>query len=234
MTGGLTLLLKKLTTGLGFPAQFGHAVQLELRLLSVRLFWRLRPRSRAALRWIREASDVRLNLGCGDAPIDGWINVDGIWNPRAELVVGLRGRLPIASGSVRFIFTEHLIEHFRYPEAVHFLGECRRILEPGGAIRVVAPDLQAMARAYAEQDREWFGKAFPYLSDPVAVLNLVFHQGGAHHYIYDSEALQAVLREAGFERVAPSSFRRSAWPELNVDLDDEMRIVKSVYVEACR
>ncbi len=234
MTRGLALLLKKFTIGLGFPAQFGHAVQFELRLLSVRLFWRFRPRNRATLRRLRGASEVRLNFGCGDAPIDDWVNVDGIWNRRAELVIGLRDRLPIASESVRFVFSEHLIEHFRYDEAVHFLSECWRILEPGGAIRVVAPDLHGMARAYVEQDKAWFDKAFPYLSDPVKVLNLVFHQGGAHHYIYDSEALQAVLREAGFERLTPSSFGRSAWPELNVDLDDDLRTIKSVYVEACK
>ncbi len=234
MTRALWLLLKKLTTGLGFPAQFGRTVQFELRLLLVRLFWRFRSRNRATLKRIREGSGVRLNFGCGEVLIDGWINVDGIWNPHAELVVGLRGRLPIDSGSVRFIFTEHLIEHFRHGEAVRFLGECRRILEPGGAIRVVAPDLHGMTRAYVEQDREWFAQAFPYLSDPVEILNLIFHQGGAHHYIYDSEALQAVLREAGFERVTPSSFRASAWPELNVDLDDQLRIVKTVYVEGCK
>ena len=234
MTRALILLLKKVSTGLGFPAPFGRTLLFELQLLLVRLLWRLLPKNRASLRRIREASDVRLNFGCGDAPIEGWINVDGIFNPRAELVIGLRGRLPIESESVRFIFSEHLIEHFRYPEAVTFLSECRRILEPGGAIRIVAPDLYGMARAYVENDRSWFEKAFPYLSDPVEAINLIFYQGGAHHYIYDSEALQTVLREAGFELVTPSSFGRSAWPELNVDLDDDLRTIKSVYVEACK
>lgn len=232
MIRNLVLLLKKTSTGLGFPADFGRTAMFELQLFLVRLLWRFLPKNRAALGRIRGASEVRLNFGCGGRPIEGWINIDGAFNRNADLVISLRGRLPFDSGNVRFIFTEHLIEHFRREEALGFLRECHRILEPEGAIRIVAPDLESMARAYVEDDREWFGKAFPYLSDPVAAFNLIFHQGGAHHYIYDSRALQEALRQAGFGNVTPSSFGASAWPELNVDLDDGLRTIKSVYVEA--
>ena len=228
------LFLKKISSSLGFPDEFGRTFLFELQLFVVRLTWRFSAKNRRTLRRIRQGQDIRLNFGCGSVPLEGWINIDGTRNPKAELVIGLRGPLPLPSHSARFIFSEHLIEHFRHDEALVFLQECHRILEDGGVLRIVAPDLHGMARAYVEKDAAWFEKAFPYLDDPVDALNLIFHQGGAHHYIYDSEALQKILRKAGFEQVMPSTFGESAWPELNVDLDADLRTIKSVYVEAVK
>ncbi len=234
MKRALVLLLKRITVGLGFPPQFGRTALVELELFLVRLSWRFLPRNRATLKRIRQQEDVRLNFGCGDSPFAEWINVDGLFNRHADLVIDLRRPLPMGPGSTRFIFSEHMIEHLRYSEALAFLEECHRILEVGGAIRIVAPDLHGMTRAYIDRDEEWFQQAFPYLEDPVDALNLIFHQGGAHHYIYDSDALVKLLKKAGFEKAQPSAFGASAWQELRVDLDSPLRTIKSVYVEASK
>lgn len=46
------------------------------------------------------------------------------------------------------IYHSHVLEHFTRTEAREFIGECRRVLEPGGILRVVVPDLETIARLY--------------------------------------------------------------------------------------
>jgi hypothetical protein len=49
----------------------------------------------------------------------------------------------------------------------------------------------------------------------------------------DSKAVVHMMREAGFERVAVSSYRNSAIPEID-EIELEVRRSESLYVEACR
>ena len=128
-----------------------------------------------------------------------------------------------------------MIEHLRPDEALTFLQECHRVMAPGAGIRLIAPDLEGMTRAYVEGDEGWFERAFPYLDDPVDAINLIFHQGGAHHYIYDARSLVDLLRRVGFEDAWPSRFGESSVDDTLVqDIDDPLRTLKSVYVEARR
>jgi predicted SAM-dependent methyltransferase len=49
-------------------------------------------------------------------------------------------RLPLEDNSVGFIYSEHVLEHFRFDLGADLLAECRRVLKPGGVIRTVVPD----------------------------------------------------------------------------------------------
>ena len=69
-----------------------------------------------------------------------------------------------------------------------FLRECYRIMKLGGAIRIITPDLKKFVRAYIEDDKQFFNLVSPTIPDPVGALNLMFRQGGTHHYIYDFNA----------------------------------------------
>ena len=230
------LLAKRLWKALGFPNELGQTILFELQVFLVRLTWRWLPRNRATLKRFRQSDSHRLNFGCGDRPLEGFVNVDGLFNPVADLVIDLRRPLPLPDASVAGIYSEHMIEHLRADEALAFLRECHRVLAPGAGIRLIAPDLEGMARAYVEDDGEWFERAFPYLDDSVDAINLIFHQGGAHHFIYDARALVALLRRAGFEQAWPSSFDRTQLDDRSLvqDVDDPLRTIKSVYAEAIR
>lgn len=41
--------------------------------------------------------------------------------------------------SLRFIFAEHVVEHITPAESWQFFKEVRRVLKPGGALRIVVP-----------------------------------------------------------------------------------------------
>jgi|RhiMethySRZTD1v2_1073278.scaffolds.fasta_scaffold34693_5 predicted SAM-dependent methyltransferase len=103
-----------------------------------------------------------LNLGCGARVHPAWTNVDIA--PQAEGVIAcnLRASLPFADATFGVVYHSHLLEHFSHQEAGAFLRECFRVLEPGGIVRVVVPDLEQIARLYLEAleravqgDGEW-------------------------------------------------------------------------------
>src|ERR1035438_1257296 len=50
-------------------------------------------------------------------------------------------RIPCTSSSVSAVYSSHMIEHLDRGEARAFLAEVRRILRPGGVVRVAAPDI---------------------------------------------------------------------------------------------
>lgn len=123
---------------------------------------------------------IRLNVGCGPLPIQGWVNLDNSLSVRLARIpgvmkalasVGLVGqlnlnvysaarefnilygsalRLPFEPNSVNVLYSSHMLEHLDRVEARKFLAEAMRVLAPGGIIRLVVPDLQMRARAYLE------------------------------------------------------------------------------------
>jgi len=60
----------------------------------------------------------------------------------------LREPLPFADGVFSTVYHSHVLEHLPRREAPRFLAECFRVLEPGGIIRVVVPDLEGIVRLY--------------------------------------------------------------------------------------
>lgn len=91
-----------------------------------------------------------LNIGCGDSLIDSdlWLNLD--YAPIIPTVkkANLLAKLPCQNNSVKLVYSSHFIEHIPYQKVQGFLGECYRVLEKGGVIRLVLPDLEDICREY--------------------------------------------------------------------------------------
>lgn len=62
-------------------------------------------------------------------------------------------RIPHASETVDSIYSSHMIEHLDRHEAAAFLTECRRVLKPGGVLRLSAPNLRWSVLEYVEKGR---------------------------------------------------------------------------------
>jgi SAM-dependent methyltransferase len=92
-----------------------------------------------------------LNLGCGLRFHPDWTNLD--LRPQAPGVIAfdLREKLAFASGSFEAVYHAHLLEHLPPSLAGGFLSECFRVLKPGGILRAVAPDLEAISRLYLDR-----------------------------------------------------------------------------------
>lgn len=61
-----------------------------------------------------------------------------------------KGQLPFHTDEMQFVYCSHFIEHLPRDVAVIMLGEIFRILQPGGVVRLVTPDLHRIAMIYVE------------------------------------------------------------------------------------
>ncbi len=153
----------------------------------------------------------KLHLGCGDIALKGWINLD-IDSPVADVLHDLTKPLPFDDGSVRYIFAEHMIEHIEYAEAENLLSECRRVLAPGGVVRMTTPDLAWLATTYLSSITNLWGDLWQPRS-PCALLNEGMRSWG-HRYLYDRAELRALFLSCGFKDVVYRDWRSSDDPAL--------------------
>jgi len=170
---------------------------------------------------------IKVNFGSGPFPLDGWINVDLDAACRPDLVADFGRPLPFAAGAVDFIFTEDTIACIGLDAARAFLRECRRILRPDGAMRVLTPDLAKLMRMYLEEPARLVDLWNRTVGVPVTtgtaceVVNLAMELAG--RFQFDSSTLIGLARDAGFEavRVGYRDSRFEALAALDMRLPDE-------------
>lgn len=78
-----------------------------------------------------------INLGCGNRPLQGFLNVDLVDAPGVDALVDLEKPLPYETGSVDLIFADNVFEHIR--RYIELLTECSRVLRAGGKLVVDVP-----------------------------------------------------------------------------------------------
>jgi ubiquinone/menaquinone biosynthesis C-methylase UbiE len=140
---------------------------------------------------------VRLNLGSGFAPKDGWTNIDLVGAPRA-IPWNLARGIPYPDASVDAVFHEHVFGNLPIEVGFALTLECKRVLRPGGILRFGVPDAEAVIRSYARQINTAWAESKP--TPMLAVCGLFYEHG--HCAMYDSLTLEMVCRAAGFQEVA--------------------------------
>lgn len=174
---------------------------------------------------------VMLHVGCGSVRFDGWVNAD--LDPRADLVVNLSARLPFLESSVRMIYSEHVLEHLTVKQGLRFLRESRRVLEPGGVIRIAMPDLDDLVAGYNGDWRRFDWLRWPgheFIQTRAEMMNVAMRWWG-HQYLYNREELERRLREAGFGHIEFLHPGSSSHPELR---ELETRADSTLVVEATK
>jgi len=173
-----------------------------------RLLGRVR-RGRQIARYLDGHDERKLQLGAADKPLPGWLNTDLHDYGRRDLVyLDARERFPLPDASFDVVYSEHMLEHLSYADGRSCLGECFRVLRPGGTIRIATPSLEQLTRLYEGGEREqryveWAaGTLEPELRAPLpgAVLNNFFRSWG-HQFLYDRATLRHALAEAGFVEI---------------------------------
>lgn len=89
-----------------------------------------------------------LNVGCGLHFHPDWVNVDVVPASSEVIAADVRKGLPFADEAFDAVYCSHVLEHLLQQDAARLLRHMRRVLRPGGVIRVVVPDLEALAREY--------------------------------------------------------------------------------------
>lgn len=92
-----------------------------------------------------------LNIGCGATFHPEWTNIDmNVSSPHVR-AYDIRHGLPYPDHAFRAVYSSHMFEHLRKDAVQPFLAEAMRVLVPGGVLRIVVPDLEAIVRLYVEK-----------------------------------------------------------------------------------
>jgi ubiquinone/menaquinone biosynthesis C-methylase UbiE len=151
---------------------------------------------------------TKLHLGCGKRHIPGFIHIDAVEYPHVDHVATIDNLGFIGTDTVDLIYTCHVLEHFRRKDVGRVLTEWRRVLKPGGVLRVSVPDFARLCDVYQKHQ------------DINLVIGPIFGRQdylyNIHYNVFDETSLSALLRECGYE-----SPRRYDWRETeHAHIDD--------------
>lgn len=94
-------------------------------------------------------NDIKmLNIGCGPTFHPDWINLDIASSNPSVLAVNINCGLPFLADTLDVCYSSHVLEHLDRHAAQNLINECMRVLKKNGAIRLVVPDLEGIAREY--------------------------------------------------------------------------------------
>jgi predicted SAM-dependent methyltransferase len=160
----------------------------------------------------------------------------------------LRTGLPFPDNSVDFIYFGQVIEHLNpLYQVPPFLAECRRVLRPGGLIRISTPDLDILLASYLNGDMMEFAieQPEPYRDAKSKALRLAYLMFGSlgpqstnehyegHHLTYNRDSMTEVLEAAGFVNVAFFLPGESPNPVFSEECQDT-GTTHSLYAEAAK
>lgn len=172
---------------------------------------------------------IKLEIGAGARPgSDGWTTADLC--DEADLILDISQPLPFPDGSVEIIYSEHVLEHFTYPDPLaKVLAECRRILKPGGVFSCAVPNARLYLEAYFRPEGFDLSRYCEFdtglsYKTPIDYVNCIAFMAGHHKHLFDDENLLLVLGDTGF---AEPRLR-----EFDPSLDSEMRREGTIYAEA--
>ncbi|WP_072390171.1 hypothetical protein [Hyphomicrobium sp. CS1GBMeth3] len=137
---------------------------------------------------------IRLNMGCGHVPLDGYINSDMRALPGVDLIADVSA-LPFESGTLCEIHSAHLLEHFpvEYLQRV-LMPHWRSLLKPGGIFQAIVPDAEAMISDFHSQQL-----SFDDLRE--VTFGLQEYDGDFHFNMFSRASLKQILNESGFDQV---------------------------------
>lgn len=213
-------------------------------------------------------AQVRINVGCGSSPTPGWLNLDNsatvrlanhglirfalekvglLSRQQAEFAQRSAGtiqwadavhRIPMGDGQASVVYSSHMLEHLDRAEALSFLGEVRRVLAPGGVVRLAVPDIERLVSQYlVDKDANRFVEhTLLATSRGHSVRDRIKAAivGPRHHlWMYDGRSLSGLLDAAGFVDVVVQEPGRTMIADPD-PLDLREREEESVYVEGRR
>lgn len=84
---------------------------------------------------------IKIDIGCGKNKVSGFTGVDINPDSDADIIASALD-LPLGSGTVDEVCSQHLVEHFTPEEAQKFFDEIYRVLKKGG-------------KAFLKIDHDW-------------------------------------------------------------------------------
>jgi predicted SAM-dependent methyltransferase len=142
------------------------------------------------------SGQLRLHLGCGDRYIPGFVQVDIRPLPHVDIVSPLDKLTMFDDGAASLVYASHVLEHFPRCQSAAVLLEWRRVLAPGGVLRLSVPDFEQLIKVYETSGRELDSVLGP-------LVGRQNHPYNFHYMVFDRRKLTSILYDAGFAEVRP-------------------------------
>jgi predicted SAM-dependent methyltransferase len=179
-----------------------------------------------------DAPELYLHLGCGGINHPRFVNVDGYPYPHVHSVRPIDDLAPFADDTAALVYACHCLEHFPMAEIPRILAEWRRVLRPGGVLRLSVPDFDRVLAIYAEHDRDLAAISRVLLGGQDGRFNF-------HHALFTTRSLTQLFEAAGFREVrawTPGSSELTTfddWSAREVPIDGQMHAI-SLNLEAVK
>jgi SAM-dependent methyltransferase len=178
-------------------------------------------------------SPRRLHWGCGPITPLGWVNSDIAAGPGVDVVADIRHGLPLAADSFDYIVAIHVLPEIPYSDLDKSLAELRRVLRPGGVLRLSLPDMDLAIKAYLSGDVDYF-----LIGDEVTkslagkmIVQLTWY--GRSRCMFTWEFTEELLTRNGFRNITRCAYRETASLHPGItELDD--RPLESLFIEAMK
>ncbi len=136
-----------------------------------------------------------LHIGCGQVNSPGYINIDARKFPHVHVVTKKITSLPLfPSDQADLIYMCHVLEHVTRMQVRAVLGEMRRILRPGGVLRISVPDFDRIIEIYSATDRSIDAIQGPLMGGQDYDYNF-------HHLAFNVRHLSDLLLSSGYREV---------------------------------
>jgi predicted SAM-dependent methyltransferase len=184
-----------------------------------------------SMQTVQENAVRRLNWGCNTDTRPGWINSDMKEGPGIDITCDIREGLPIDTDSLDYVVSIHALPEVPYPDLVPTLLELRRVLKPGGVLRLGLPDLDKGIRAYLDGDRDYFLVPDEDARSVGAKFIVQMTWYGYSRSLFTYDYVAELLAKAGYSHVSRCEFLQthSPYPQI-VELDNRKH--ESLFVEA--
>lgn len=154
---------------------------------------------------------LKLHVGCGKRFIPGFVHVDQVDFSHVDHVQDIR-RLPnFPNNTASLIYACQVIEYFDREEVVGVLADWRRVLAPGGILRLSVPNFAMICKLYQSglPLDKFLGTLYGRISDG---------KGGFvyHRTTYDELSLQELLGNLAFSDIQLWDWRKTE----HADFDD--------------
>ena len=136
---------------------------------------------------------MKVNLGCGQSYIEGWLNVDANPDVRADVYLDAFEFVREHGAEVDELYMGHFLEHLLPASASALLALIGDRVPEGALVSAVVPDMRAIFAAYdaGEISNAELNERFIYS----------YSQPSPHVWCYDGDALARVFEDAGFRDV---------------------------------
>ena len=148
-----------------------------------------------------------------------------------DVACDIRDGLPIESNTLDYAVSVHALQELAYEEVVPALEELRRVLKPGGVLRLVLPDLQKGIRAHVLRKPDYFQVDGIRSAGGQFITHMLWY--GHSRMLFTDDFVEELLEDAGFVEVARCRYGETAsdFSEIT-ELDN--RPSESLFVEATK